>query len=329
MDKQPILTGIKTIPPGQQVVTFCVVRNNEIKLKQNGEPYLVLELGDKSGRLKARIWENPREMSALASKGSIVKIKAIVQKYKDIRELKILKLRKATPKDGISLSDLLPVTKKDVTLLKTQFNNHRSSIENKFLVKLLNDLFADQSFTEAYFSSPAGKLWHHNYLSGLLEHVVSLLDMADVLKKHYPEINLDLLKTGIICHDVGKVSEYSFNGYIDFSDEGRLLGYITMGYEMLTRKIDQIDQFPGELKKQLLHLILSHSPPTSTGAPIKPMTLEALILQQLIQLDAYANAVCRIQESDILPGEKWSKYIPLLDRFIYAASPTRVSNQDD
>ncbi len=329
MEKRPKLTGIKSVSPGQQVVTFCVVRSNEIKLKQNGEPYLLLELGDKSGRLKARIWEHPRETSTLAPKGSIVKIKAVVQKYRDTRELKILKLRKATPEDGISLADLLPATQKDVGQLKARFNTHRRSIKNQFLSILLTNLFAEQSFAEAYFLSPAGKLWHHNYLSGLVEHVVSMLDMSEVLKQHYPELSLDLLKCGIICHDVGKVFEYSLNGFIDLSDEGRLIGYVTMGYEIITRKIDQIDQFPGELKKQLLHLILSHSPPASTGATIQPMTLEAIVLQHLIQLDAYANAICRIRETDILPGEKWSKYIPLLDRFIYALPISDEASQKE
>ena len=319
------LIGIKTATPGKQFITFCVVRKSEIKYKQNGEPYLVLELGDKSGRLKARVWENPLQVSELAQKGNIVKIKAIVQVFKDARELKILKIRKAQPKDGIALSDLLPSSDRDIAQLKHSFENHILTIENKYLRELLKRLFADEVFAEAYFLSPAGKLWHHNYLSGLLEHVVTMLDMADVLKTHYPNVNIDLLKAGIICHDAGKVHEYILNGFIDFSDEGRLIGYVTMGFERVSREIDRIDQFPVELKKQLLHLILSHSPPTTTGSPVNALTLEAIALQHLIQLSSYVNALSRIQDSDVLPSEHWTKYIPLLERHIYVRP---ISEQD-
>lgn len=316
MSPQPTLIGIKTVPIGKQFITFCVVRNSEIKYKQNGEPYLLLELGDQSGRLKARIWEKAEEMYREFKRGEIVKIKGVVQKYKDSREVKILKIRKAVTEDHISLEDLLPRSGKELTAMVERLQYHINSIQNRHLKKLLENLFSDESFANAYYRSPAGKLWHHNYLSGLLEHVILLLDLSEILAVHYPQLNLDILKTGIICHDIGKVKEYSLEGYIDFSDEGRLVGYMAMGYEMISREIERLEQFPGELRKHILHMMVSHSSPTSTGLQIQPMTLEAIALQRLIQLGEDINAFVRIIDSDILPDEKWSKYIPLLERFV-------------
>ncbi|RMI26790.1 MAG: hypothetical protein D6681_00860 [Calditrichaeota bacterium] len=314
------LPGIKKMPVGKPFVTFCVVRKSEIQYKQSGEPYLVLELGDRSGRLKARIWKKPLEYARIAPTGSIVKIQAVVKVYQDRKELAITRMRQATAEDPVRLTDLLPASEKDVEALRRRLSAHVEGLDHPHLKQLLSRLFDHRDFREAFFLSPAGKLWHHNYLSGLLEHVVTLLDLADTLAVHYPEIDLPLLKTGIICHGVGKVREYSLKGFIDFSDEGRLLGYVAMGYEWIAREIGQIEGFPGELKIRLLHLILSHPGETEGGAAVAPMTLEAVALQHLIQLDASVNALCRIVKNDAVPGSRWTKFIPLLERFIYVGN---------
>lgn len=328
MSKPPKNPGIKNILPGKSLVAFCVLRKKEIRYKQTGEPYLVLELGDHSGRLKARIWENPLGYDQQFQEGAILKIKAIVQISHDIKELKIQKIRTATAEDKVDLRELLPATQKDVEELKKRFQEHKNSIENRYLKELLLKLFEDENFETAYFQSPAGKLWHHSYLSGLLEHVVAMLDIAQLLKAHYPQLDLDLLKCGIICHDVGKVREYSFNGFIDFSDQGRLLGYVAMGFEIIAKKIGEIKGFPDSLRDQLLHLILSHqNDGTDTGAVV-PMSLEAVVLRHIILLDANTNALCRIQENDALPGAHWTKYIPLLNRFIYVGGKSQKTTED-
>lgn len=328
MSNSPKNPGLKNILPGKSLVAFCVLRKKEIRYKQTGEPYLVLELGDHSGRLKARIWEKPLEYDQQFQEGSILKIKAVVQVSHDVKELKIQKIRTATAEDKVDLRELLPTTIKNVEELKRQFQEHKNSIENRYLKELLLKLFEDKNFEAAYFQSPAGKLWHHNYLSGLLEHVVAMLDIAQLLKTHYPQLDLDLLKCGIICHDVGKVREYSFNGFIDFSDQGRLLGHVAMGFEIIANKIKEIKDFPDGLRDQLLHLILSHQSEGTDTSAVVPMTLEAVVLRHLILLDANTNALCRIQENDAPPGSHWTKYIPLLDRFIYVGDKSQRTTED-
>lgn len=328
MSKPPKNPGIKNISPGKSLVAFCVLRKKEIKYKQTGEPYLVLELGDHSGRLKAKIWEKPLEYDQQFQEGNILKIKAIIQVSHDVKELKIQKIRTVTAEDGVDLRELLPTTPKNVEELKKRFHKHKNSIENRHLKELLLKLFEDENFEAAYCQSPAGKLWHHNYLSGLLEHVVAMLDIAQLLKEHYPQLNLDLLKSGIICHDTGKVREYSFNGFIDFSDQGRLLGHVAMGFEIIAKKIEEVEDFPDSLRDHLLHLILSHQSDGTDTSAVVPMTLEAVVLRHLILLDANTNALCRIQENDALPGYNWTKYIPLLDRFIYVGGKSQSTSED-
>ncbi len=323
-------SGMKKMPPGKSFVTFCVVRNKEVKYKQNGEPYLVLELGDSSGRLKARIWDKIQDYSAKTPIGGIVKIQATVQVYNNRKTLKIQKIRAAKETDGVLLETLLPKSAKDAKVLKQKFLDHYRSIKNKNLLALLDTVFQDEKLAEAYYVSPGGKLWHHNYLFGMLEHVVKLLNMADLMKSHYPAINIDLLKAGIICHDLGKVHEYSLNGFIDFSTEGRLIGNIAAGYGILSEKINSLKDFPKKLRLEFLHVVLSH-PGREHHAPVAPMTLEAIVLKHLIQLDAHTNALLRICESDAVPNSEWTKYIPLLDRFIYVGKEeaTRTRNPGD
>ncbi len=321
-------SGIKKMSPGKSFFTFCVVRNKEVKYKQNGEPYLLLELGDASGRLKARIWDKIQEYSAKTPIGGIVKIQATVQVYNNRKELKIQKIRSATQDDGVLLETLLPKSSKDVNELKKTFAEHYKSIKNEYLSAVLDAIFQDKRLAEAYYMSPGGKLWHHNYLFGMMEHVVKLLNMSNLMKSHYPAINVDLLKTGIICHDLGKVYEYSLNGFIDFSTEGRLIGNIATGYGILVEKINGIKNFPKKLRLELLHIILSHQG-KEHHAPVVPMTLEAIVLKHLIQLDAHTNALIRICENDAVPHSEWTKYIPLLDRFIYVGENDSFNNNPE
>lgn len=311
-------TGIKQMPPGKPFTAYCVVRGRELKYRQQGTPYLVLELGDRSGRLKARIWDRPQALYETAREGDTVKIRAIVQIFQGRKELKVLNLRPSGPEDPVSLEALLPVSGKDLEAYRERLESHVASVADPFLGELLRQFFGQVDLARAYMRSPSGKLWHHNYLGGVLEHVVVMLELGTLLQRFYPAVDLNLLKTGIILHHAGKVREYSLDGFIEFSDAGRLLGYRAMGYEWVAGLIDGIRGFPGELRNGLLHLLVIHPPEAGQRPAVQPMTLEAIILSHLLLLDADVNAVCRIIENDVLPGSRWSKYIPLLERFIYA-----------
>ena len=327
MKNNTLTKGIKNTEIGKLAVHYCVIRKIEQRHRQNGSPYLVLELGDRSGRLKAKIWDRVVEYTKRVRVGEIVKIRAIVQVFNGRKELKIQKLKAVDESDGIRLIDLLPMSSKNIDALTKQLNDHQGTIHNTNLRSFLEALFKDVEFAAAFFRSPSGKLWHHNYLFGMLEKVVAMLDIADALKAHYPGLNIDLLKTGIICHDIGKVREYQLHGFIDFSDAGRLVGHTAMGYEMMVEVITCLENFPEHLKMQLVHLVLSHEGEHQLGAPVRPMTLEATVLHHILNLVANTNALCRIIETDGLPGSNWTKYNPLLERFIYLGDNSNPDSQ--
>jgi 3'-5' exoribonuclease len=321
--------GLKTTPVGKQFVGFCSLRKKELRSKTNGELYLAIELGDWSGRLSAKIWEEVNHYNQILRVGEVIKVKGVVQTYQNRKELQTVQIRNVTPEDKVNPELLLPASKKNIPELQQSFYTHLHGINNKFLKQLITGIFDARNFEEKFFLIPAGKLWHHNYLSGMLEHVLAMLDLSDVLQRHYPNLKLDLLKTGIILHDAGKIEEYAVHKFIDFTDKGRLIGHVTMGYEYVSKKIDEIEGFPEELRIQLLHLIVSHQADFEKGSPVKPMTLEAIILHYLNEIDSKANAFSRIIMKDKQPDSNWTKYVNLLDRFLYAGERGNQESDED
>lgn len=328
-DYSPPENGIKLLSPGNRYTGYCVLRKKELKTTRNGDPYLQLEVGDWTGRLRAKIWEKGEQHFNAFSVGQVIKIQATLQVYNNQRELRVLKIRSLKEGETVDWKQLLPACGKDIKELETSFFNHMAQIEEPHLKELLQVLFSDEQFAEKYLMVPAGKLWHHNYLFGMLEHVVTLLDMADTFFAHYPEIDIDLLKAGIICHDIGKITDFSFDSFIEYTDQGRLLGHIVMGYEYVGEKINRIKGFPITLKNQLLHLLLCHQSVAAKGSPVEPMTLEGFVLYYLNELDSKANAVSRIKKYDRQPGTEWSKFIPLIERFIYIGQESDKENSDE
>jgi 3'-5' exoribonuclease len=178
--------------------------------------------------------------------------------------------------------------------------------------------------------APGGKLWHHAYLGGLLEHTIAVVELCRTMAGIYPMVNRDLLMTGAILHDIGKIEEYGYGrGFIDFTDEGRLWGHISIGAQCVRAAIEELereDGFPEELKTQVVHLILSHQGELEHGSPVLPQTLEAMILYYADEMDSKANALKHIIERDAKSGRTWSQYINLLDRFIYIGNPEDKSS---
>jgi len=309
--------AMKELNVGEDFTGFCIVRKKELKLKKNGEPYLKLEIGDRSGRLNGKVWREAKELYAGLKVGQMIKIIGTVQSYKNTREIHIHRLRIARQQESEMRGNLLPKSDKDIQKLKELFMEHLYSIRQNQLSSLLKQIFKNDAELDKYLSLPSGKLWHHNYLYGNLEHLVCLLDLAETLFCHYPTMKKELLKTAIILHNLGNIQQISMDGFIDYTTIGRLIGHPTLAFQRLKQGIESISDFPEEMKIQLIHLILSQENAVEKTAPVLPMTFEAVILNQMIQLDVLANAVQRIIRNDLLPDSRWTKYNNLLQRFLY------------
>jgi len=292
--------------------TFVVVAK-QIKPKKTGEPYLALTLGDRSGQLEAKMWDNVEEVLEAFEQDDFLKIKGLINKYKQRFQLTIHKLRKLGETE-IDFSDYLPKTTKDVDELWQTLTNFVAGIENPYLKALVQAFIADPEIASAYRNAPAAKTLHHAYIGGLLDHVVSLFRSCDLLCRNYPQVNRDLLLTGAFFHDIGKIHELTYNRSFTYSTKGQLLGHMMIELEMLQSKLAALPGFPDELKTMIEHMIISHHGEYEFGSPKLPMFPEAVMLHYLDDLDSKMEAMRAQFERDATLESAWTSYNPSLGR---------------
>jgi 3'-5' exoribonuclease len=217
--------------------------------------------------------------------GDVVKVQAVVCRFGDRLQLKIDKLRIAVP-DEFTLSDFVPTTDKDVDALWMQLDGIVATITDPHLLALARSFLDDPEFAEALRQAPAAKTMHHAFIGGMLEHVVSMLGLCDAVAQHYPQIHRDLLLTGALLHDIGKLTELSWGTSFDYTMEGQMLGHITIGIGQIDRKIAAIPDFPAPLRILVEHMVLSHHGKYEFGSPKLPMIPEAVLLHYIDDMDA-------------------------------------------
>ena len=292
--------------------TFVVVAK-QIKPKKTGEPYLALTLGDRSGQIEAKMWDNVDDVLDAFDQDDFLKVKGLINKYKLRFQLTIHKLRKLGDSE-IDYSDYLPKTTKDVDELWQTLGSFIDSFQNAHLKALVQAFMADAEIAAAYRNAPAAKTLHHAYIGGLLDHVVSLFRSCDLMCRNYPQINRDLLLTGAFLHDIGKIHELTYNRSFSYTTKGQLLGHMIIELEMLQAKLTQIPGFPEELKTLVEHLIISHHGQYDFGSPKLPMFPEALMLHYLDDLDSKMEAMRAHFERESSMDGPWTSYNPSLGR---------------
>ncbi len=324
---------IRELKAGETITSFFVIRKKELKTKKDQTPYLLLDLGDPSGRIPATLWENAQAVYDAVQVGNIVKVKGTIMTYKDAPQISVQKIRKAEPSDNVDTKAFVPQGKLDIDDLTQRLTETIESVKNPFLRHLLDRIFHDPVWLSRFREAPGGKLWHHAYLGGLLEHTLAVVEVCETMTRLYPTAQRDLLITGALLHDIGKIEEYRYDqGFIEYSDEGRLWGHISIGAQRIRVIVEEFEKgegFPPELKKHLLHLVLSHQGKLEHGSPVVPMTLEAMILYYADEVDSKANALVHIMERDEEPGRQWSRYTPVLERFIYMGDRETEKKEDE
>jgi 3'-5' exoribonuclease len=299
------------------ITGFFIVRTAEQRTRRDGGGFLVLELGNAEGRIRATVWDDVAAISEIAVPGQLVKIQGKVGEYEDRRQLTIQRMRTVGPEDRIAPADLVPSYEGDLTVLEAQLDTLIEKVSNTFLRTLLHNLLQEEPMRSQFLRSPAGKLWHHCYRGGLLEHSLAIAALCLASADRHPLASRDLLICGALLHDIGKVHELSLDGWIDYSDEGRLVGHIVMESVLLAQAMDAIEGFPADLRMQVLHLAVSHQGEKEKGSPVVPQTLEAIILHHADELDSKAAAFERIIRKESSHGKLWSSYINLIDRYLY------------
>jgi 3'-5' exoribonuclease len=295
------------------VTSTYVVVSKQIKPKKTGEPYLALVLGDRSGQLEAKMWDNVEEVLDAFDQDDFLKIKGLINKYKNRFQLTVHKLRKLGDTE-IDFADYLPKTTKDVDGLWQTLTGYIATFENPHLKSLVQAFMADSEIASAYRNAPAAKTLHHAYIGGLLDHVVSLFRSCDLMCQNYPQINRDLLLTGAFLHDIGKIHELTYNRSFSYTTKGQLLGHMIIELEMLQAKLALQPDFPDELKTMIEHLIISHHGQYDFGSPKLPMFPEALMLHYLDDLDSKMEAMRAQFERESSFDSPWTSYNSSLGR---------------
>jgi len=284
--KEIYIADLARFEENQPVDSHYLVLSKQQRTTRSGKPYLSLILGDNTGQIEARVWElaDPR-ISAEFNRGDAVKVRGCVSRFDGVVQLKVERLRKLAAHE-FERVDLLPATKYSIPELWETLEGKVASFTEPHLKRLVTEILADAETRAALLEAPAAKQLHHAFLGGLLENVVSLLGLADRVVPHYPMLMRDLVLTGIVLHDIGKIRELAWAGGFEYTLEGQLLGHIQIGASMAEKAMDAIPEFPPRLKTLVLHMILSHHGKLEFGSPKLPMIPEALMLNFLDDMDA-------------------------------------------
>lgn len=308
--KTPAVSDLKD---GQAVETLFLVCEKELRTAARGNTtWLQLELGDRTGSISGKMWENFEPLLATFDSGDVVRIRARAKLYNGRLELSVEQVT-PVPESAYDLADFLPHTKYDIETLYAGLLSAIASVKNPWLRQLLGNVVEDPGIAPRLKRAPAAMTMHHAFIGGLLEHIMSLIGLSTAISAHYPELDSDLLLAGVVLHDIGKVDELRYAREIDYTTEGRLLGHIMLGVGMVRDRIKAIPGFPPALAVMVEHLILSHHGTHEFGSPSLPQTREAVALHYLDDLDSKMAAVRATLDSPCAP-DGWSQRNPSLRR---------------
>lgn len=289
-------------------VPFVVLKKS-IGSSKNGRSSLILTLGDKTGSILARRWDYEGKDISI---GVVYEVSGRVIIYNNNTEIA---LENINPTNQFDPKDFIPQSPRNSLELLEDLRKIVNTVEDQGIKELIRLFLEDEKFLRSFLLAPAGKVIHHAYIGGLIEHTWEVCKIALTAGEMYPEMNRDLIIAGSILHDIGKVDELTYSTQIDYSTKGRLLGHIFIGAMAVKERARNISALSPSYLQQLLHIILSHHGDYSTGSPILPMTLEAETVHRADYLSAQVNRFYNILKDK--PEERWVKGDNLLGRQLY------------
>ncbi|MEA3544828.1 MAG: HD domain-containing protein [Thermodesulfobacteriota bacterium] len=307
---------VNQIKERERVESIFLVRDKITAMAKNGKPYMTLKIMDRTGEVEGRIWDNIDHFSSIFEKNDFILVNAKASVYMGKMQLIVQDLRKIE-ENLVDLGDFLPVSQRSTAEMRHELDTLLESLTNPHIGALLRSFFDDQEFFALYSKAPAAKAMHHVYLGGLLEHSLAVAALASDVAARYQQVNRDLLICGALLHDIGKVRELSYQRSFDYTDEGKLLGHIVIGVQMVEDRIRQLTDFPAELSLLIKHLLLSHHGQYDFGSPKRPKFLEAVILNFVDDLDSKINGVQTHIDKEPDREGNWTSYHRLYDRYFY------------
>jgi 3'-5' exoribonuclease len=312
---------VNQLTHGESVDEAFLVADKQLRANRQGNLYLQLELRDKTGSIGARHWNSTEELAQTFEPGDFLQVRGKTQVFQGSLQIILSHLEPVDPA-GVEPEEFLPQSSQSVTKLMARLRAVLLAMRNPHLRAVVECFLIDDEFVRKFTQAPAGVKNHHAYQGGLIEHVVTLLNVADRITDLYPEIDRDLLLTGIFLHDIGKIDELSYERSFAYTDEGQLVGHLIMGVQMLSEKAARCaeltgEPFPAELLLRLKHMIASHHGAHEFGSPKLPMTIEAIALHLLDNLDAKIHAFSREIRDDPSRDSSWTPFQQSLGRRLY------------
>ena len=298
------------------VKAIFLLKEKIMAMAKNGKPYMNLRLMDKSGEVDAKIWDNTDVLDKLFDKNDFVQVRGKASVYMNKMQVVVAEIGKV-PEEEVDLADFLPESPRNGAEMFKELRNVVAALSDPHLRGLLELFLADLPFMSLYRKAPAAKGMHHVYLGGLLEHSLALVKLVKSIAPLYEGINEELLVTGALLHDVGKIHEMSYDRSFDYTDAGKLLGHITIGVELIEEKIRQVEGFPRELGLLLKHMLLSHHGQYEYGSPKRPKTIEATILNYLDDMDSKINGIRSHIAKETVSTSRWTAHHRLYDRYFF------------
>lgn len=312
---------VTELPAQGQIDQVFLATRKQLRPNRNGQLYLQVELADRSGSITGRMWNASDFQFEAFDDGDYVHVEGSTQLYSGNLQVIITAISRADPR-AVDEAEFRVLAPADVAALRQELGVILGSVRCEPLRELITETLADDDLMSAFARSPAGVKHHHAYAGGLLEHVVSLARLADRIALLYPNLDRDLLVTGVLFHDIGKTVELESERGFSYTDAGQLLGHVLLGLEILDAKIRAVEDrtgrpFDDEIAIRVKHMVASHHGEYEFGAPKLPMTLEAVALHHIDQLDARMAATTQLLQNEAALDGGWTQYHANLGRKLF------------
>jgi 3'-5' exoribonuclease len=306
--------AVRELKPDEITNAVFLVQSKEIRQKRTGEPYLSLSLSDKTGEIEARMWDNVAEIMDTFERDNFIKVRGQLQIYNTRPQFIVHKLRRMEDAE-VDFADFFPASARDAGQMWTELRGIVAEVPNLHIRGLLDAFLDDPDIAGRYRVAPAAKSIHHAFRSGLLEHVLSLLNLARPVTAHYG-VDWSLMVAGIVLHDIGKIYELTYERGFAYSVEGQLLGHIAIGARMLSDKLRKFPDFPENLRTLIEHMILSHHGKLEFGSPKVPLFAEALLLHYLDDMDSKMECMRATVEKGAMAEGLFTAWSSPLERIV-------------
>jgi 3'-5' exoribonuclease len=312
---------VSQLAHNEAVQQVFLASEKQLRPNKNGNLYLQVDLSDRSGSINARMWNAGEDDYRAFENGDFVVVDGATQLFQGNMQLIANRIRRARP-DEVCEADFVTLQTADVERMRDRLVEILAKIETAPLQRLVKAFVDDEVFMEKFCRAPAGMKNHHAYKSGLLEHVVSLMELVLVVAPKYPQVNQDKLLVGAFLHDAAKVDELSFDRDIAYTDEGQMLGHMIMGVSLVDEKVRECVRkdgmpMPEKLITEIKHMIVSHHGEYEYGSSKLPMTLEAVALHHLDNLDAKIASFTQLMKDCPNVDSPWTQYFTQIGRKLY------------